>query len=99
MISIANHTQPLHLDAWTNHTAWTNPQNQTAMISPIYRPRILPNKIRQTISRSSSNGARHPSPAAYKWSHPPSASIVADDEIANLANKSLHALSLADLVK
>jgi len=43
--------------------------------------------------------ASHPSPSAHKWSHPPSSIPVADDEIANLASKPLHHLSLADLVK
>lgn len=41
----------------------------------------------------------HPSPSAQKWSHPPSSSPIADDEVAALASQSLHALSLADLVK
>ncbi|CZR69460.1 related to branched-chain alpha-ketoacid dehydrogenase kinase, mitochondrial precursor [Phialocephala subalpina] len=43
--------------------------------------------------------ARHPSPSAHKWSHPPSSTTIADDEVAGLASKPLHALSLADLVK
>ncbi|RFU30328.1 [Pyruvate dehydrogenase (acetyl-transferring)] kinase, partial [Scytalidium lignicola] len=43
--------------------------------------------------------ARHTSPSAHKWSHPPSPTIIADDEVASLANKPLHTLSLADLVK
>ncbi|KAK6600411.1 mitochondrial pyruvate dehydrogenase kinase [Botrytis cinerea] len=43
--------------------------------------------------------ARYPSPSAHKWSHPPSSTTIADSEIANLASKPLHALSLADLVK
>ncbi|KAH8809175.1 mitochondrial pyruvate dehydrogenase kinase-like protein [Xylogone sp. PMI_703] len=43
--------------------------------------------------------SRHASPSAHKWSHPPSSTIIADDEIASLASKPLHTLSLADLVK
>jgi len=43
--------------------------------------------------------ARHASPSAHKWSHPPSSTVIADDDVASLASKSLHALSLADLVK
>ncbi|KAH9213325.1 mitochondrial pyruvate dehydrogenase kinase-like protein [Leptodontidium sp. 2 PMI_412] len=43
--------------------------------------------------------ARHPSPAAHKWSHPPSSTTIADDDVASLASEQLHALSLADLVK
>ncbi|KAH6676826.1 mitochondrial pyruvate dehydrogenase kinase-like protein [Halenospora varia] len=42
---------------------------------------------------------RHPSPAAQRWSHPPSSSVVADDDVSSLASKPLHTLSLADLVK
>ena len=34
-----------------------------------------------------------------KWSHPPSTTNIADDEVASLASQPLHALSLADLVK
>ncbi|TEY73285.1 hypothetical protein BOTCAL_0080g00130 [Botryotinia calthae] len=43
--------------------------------------------------------ARYPSPSALEWSHPPSSTTIADSEIANLASKPLHTLSLADLVK
>lgn len=46
-----------------------------------------------------SSFARHPSPSAHKWSHPPSSTTIADDDVASLANQPLHALSLADLVK
>ncbi|PMD36405.1 alpha-ketoacid dehydrogenase kinase [Hyaloscypha variabilis F] len=56
----------------------------------------------QCPSRAFSRGvsfARHPSPSASKWSHPPSSTTIADDEVANLASQPLHALSLADLVK
>ncbi|KAF7860352.1 hypothetical protein EAF04_008479 [Stromatinia cepivora] len=42
---------------------------------------------------------RYPSPSAHKWSHPPSSTIIADNEIARLASKPLHTLSLEDLVK
>ncbi|CAD6448805.1 af63226a-da2e-4513-ae03-8fd9234be835-CDS [Sclerotinia trifoliorum] len=42
---------------------------------------------------------RYPSPSAHKWSHPPSSTIIADNEIARLASKPLHTLSLGDLVK
>lgn len=49
--------------------------------------------------RTTSSLARYPSPSAQKWSHPPSSTTVADDEVAGLANQSLHTLSLADLVK
>lgn len=42
---------------------------------------------------------RYASPSAHKWSHPPSSTFIADDEVASLANKPLHPLSLADLVK
>ncbi|APA12784.1 hypothetical protein sscle_10g075540 [Sclerotinia sclerotiorum 1980 UF-70] len=42
---------------------------------------------------------RYPSPSAHKWSHPPSSTIIADNEIARLASKPLHALRLEDLVK
>ncbi|KAI9051711.1 hypothetical protein LZ554_004751 [Drepanopeziza brunnea f. sp. 'monogermtubi'] len=47
----------------------------------------------------SASFARHPSPSAHKWSHPPSTTSIADDEVANLASKPLHSLSLADLVR
>ncbi|CZT42069.1 related to branched-chain alpha-ketoacid dehydrogenase kinase, mitochondrial precursor [Rhynchosporium secalis] len=43
--------------------------------------------------------ARHPSPSAHKWSHPPSSTTIADDDVASLSSEKLHALSLADLVK
>ncbi|KAH6718275.1 mitochondrial pyruvate dehydrogenase kinase-like protein [Leptodontidium sp. MPI-SDFR-AT-0119] len=43
--------------------------------------------------------SRHPSPSAHKWSHPPSSTTIADDEVASLASKQLHTLSLADLVR
>jgi hypothetical protein len=43
--------------------------------------------------------ARHLSPSDQKWSHPPSSTTIADDEVAFLANQPLHTLSLADLVK
>jgi hypothetical protein len=54
--------------------------------------------VSRTFSQYSSF-ARHPSPSAHKWSHPPSSTTIADDEVANLASQPLHALSLADLVK
>merc|ERR1711977_466423 len=47
----------------------------------------------------SSISSRHPSPSAHKWSHPPSSTTIADEEVASLASKPLHTLSLADLVK
>jgi len=59
---------------------------------------ILPQCPSRPFSRPASF-ARHPSPSAHKWSHPPSSTTIADDEVANLASQSLHALSLADLVK
>ncbi|TVY32802.1 [3-methyl-2-oxobutanoate dehydrogenase [lipoamide]] kinase, mitochondrial [Lachnellula subtilissima] len=43
--------------------------------------------------------ARHPSPSGHKWSHPPSSTVIADDDVASLASKPQHSLSLADLVK
>ncbi|TVY71386.1 3-methyl-2-oxobutanoate dehydrogenase (lipoamide) kinase [Lachnellula suecica] len=43
--------------------------------------------------------SRHASPSTQKWSHPPSSTVIADDDVASLASKPLHALSLADLVK
>ncbi|KAG4030694.1 hypothetical protein MFRU_011g01510 [Monilinia fructicola] len=43
--------------------------------------------------------SRYPSPSAQKWSHPPSSTTIAENEIARLASKPLHTLSLADLVK
>jgi hypothetical protein len=54
--------------------------------------------VSRSISRPASV-ARHPSPSAQKWSHPPSSITIADDEVSSLASQPLHALSLADLVK
>ncbi|KAE8441979.1 hypothetical protein EG329_004105 [Mollisiaceae sp. DMI_Dod_QoI] len=58
----------------------------------------LPRYAHRSFSQSASL-ARHASPSAHKWSHPPSSTTIADDEVAGLASKSLHTLSLADLVK
>ncbi|KAK0112604.1 hypothetical protein ONS95_014347 [Cadophora gregata] len=52
----------------------------------------------RTFARSSI-ASRHPSPSAHKWSHPPSSTTIADDDVASLASEQLHSLSLADLVK
>ncbi|CAG8961695.1 hypothetical protein HYFRA_00006235 [Hymenoscyphus fraxineus] len=54
---------------------------------------------RLLTTSTSSYLARHPSPSAHRWSHPPSSTVIADDDVASLANKPLHNLSLADLVK
>lgn len=54
--------------------------------------------ISRPLSQHSSF-SRYPSPSAHKWSHPPSSTAIADNEIADLASKPLHTLSLADLVK
>jgi hypothetical protein len=43
--------------------------------------------------------ARQPSSSSQKWSHPPSSTTVADDEVSTLASQPLHTLSLEDLVK
>ncbi|KAI9709029.1 MAG: hypothetical protein M1812_007785 [Candelaria pacifica] len=40
-----------------------------------------------------------PSPATQRWSHPPTSANITDDEVARLAAKPLHALTLADLVR
>ncbi|KAI5861875.1 alpha-ketoacid dehydrogenase kinase [Durotheca rogersii] len=37
--------------------------------------------------------------SGHKWSHPPSTATVTDEELANLAKKHQHPLSLADLVR
>lgn len=70
----------------------------------ITRPLTFHNgrSLARPVSRSfvsNQNLARHPSPSAHKWSHPPSSTNIADDEVASLAGKPLHALSLADLVR
>jgi hypothetical protein len=59
----------------------------------------IPRKNPTSLSRRCLSSARHPSPSAHKWSHPPSSTTIADDDVASLANQPLHALSLADLVK
>ncbi|PQE28718.1 mitochondrial pyruvate dehydrogenase kinase protein [Rutstroemia sp. NJR-2017a WRK4] len=58
---------------------------------------ILANKPRSF--RKPASFAHYPSPSAHKWSHPPSSTTIADDDLARLASKPLHKLSLADLVK
>ncbi|KAG9232878.1 mitochondrial pyruvate dehydrogenase kinase-like protein [Amylocarpus encephaloides] len=63
-----------------------------------YLPRAQRGDLQRKLS-TSPGLARHPSPSAHRWSHPPSSTIISDNDVASLASKSLHALSLADLVK
>ncbi|TVY88832.1 [3-methyl-2-oxobutanoate dehydrogenase [lipoamide]] kinase, mitochondrial [Lachnellula willkommii] len=51
------------------------------------------------FSQSARLARHHPSPSTHKWSHPPSSTVIADDDVASLARKQQHALCLADLVK
>ncbi|RYP65515.1 hypothetical protein DL771_008272 [Monosporascus sp. 5C6A] len=59
--------------------------------------RIFPSPARFLASSRSHAPDHHPS--AHKRSPPPGTAVVTDDEIANLASKPQHPLSLADLVK
>ncbi|RDW80356.1 hypothetical protein BP5796_05054 [Coleophoma crateriformis] len=66
------------------------------------RPLRSCNGTPPALARSVTRGhgtSRYPSPAAQKWSHPPSPTPIPDDDVVTLASKPLHALSLADLVK
>ncbi|RYP21977.1 hypothetical protein DL767_009144 [Monosporascus sp. MG133] len=58
---------------------------------------IFPSPTR-FLSSSRSHAPDHHS-SAHKRSHPPGTAVVTDDEIAKLASKPQHSLSLADLVK
>lgn len=89
-----------------NSTQNENPSNASnATMNICLRPRrsytlqqcIFGQPLR-SFSSSRAN-SRFPSPSGHKWSHPPSSITIADDEVASLASKPLHSLSLADLVK
>ncbi|KAL7627390.1 hypothetical protein AAE478_001583 [Parahypoxylon ruwenzoriense] len=58
--------------------------------------RIAPRTSFYYSSHAASSSSSSP---GQKWSHPPSTATVTDEELAELANKHQHSLSLADLVK
>lgn len=75
----------------------------TMKISPLPRIPITCRVTSQHANKESflrrASSARYLSPSFQTWSHPPSSTTIADDEVASLASQALHQLSLADLVK
>ncbi|KAI9763716.1 MAG: hypothetical protein M1835_007743 [Candelina submexicana] len=67
------------------------------------RPRILDASYLRLLWPIKRSQRRHAtsftSPSTQRWSQPPTSANIADDEVARLAAKPLHALTLADLVR